>query len=134
MIGSHHGESLYLFQIKTNDGINVLPHPPPQEMRCQRQQLAAPSRHPRQGGLATVATQVGATVAPTWWRRTTRSLLRRTTVEGTASLPAFESVLVGHLTSPFPSTKSLFLWQTTATRTNWRAAKTTIPQARRPAQ
>ena len=97
-------------------------------MRRQRQRLAAASHHPRQEGLATVATQVGATIAPQRWRCTTRSLLQRTTVEGTASLPAFESVLVGCLTSPFPSTKSLFLWQTTATRTNWRAVKKQSPR------
>ena len=82
---------------------------------------------PRQGGLATVATKASAAVAPTWWRRSTGSFVKRTIVQQVALLPDFNNVLVRHSISPFPSLNLDHLWWTTTTWTNWREVKTTTP-------
>jgi len=82
---------------------------------------------PRQGGLATVATRASAAVAPTWWRRSTGSSVKRTIVKRVASLLDFDNVLVGRSTPPFPSSELTTLSRTTTTRTNWWGAKTTTP-------
>jgi hypothetical protein len=82
---------------------------------------------PRQGGLATVATRASAAVAPTRWRRSTGSSVKRTIVELAALLLDFDNVLVGRSTPPFPSLELTMLSRTTTTRTNWRGAKTTTP-------
>ena len=82
---------------------------------------------PRQGGHATVATRASATVAPSRWRRSTGSYVRRTPVKWAALLPDFDNALDGRLTSSFPFSKPRLLWRTMTMRADWRAAKTTIP-------
>ena len=81
----------------------------------------------RQGGLATVATRASAAVAPTRWRRSTGSSVKRTIVKRAASLLDFDNVLVGRSTPPFPSSELVTLSRTTTTRTNWGGAETTTP-------
>ena len=82
---------------------------------------------PRQGGPATVATRASATVAPTQRRRSTGSSVKRIPVERAALAPVFDDVLVGSSSPPFPSMNLAMLCQTTMTRTNWWASKTTTP-------
>ena len=80
--------------------------PPARRGNGKRQKTASawslvPSPHtsapaPRQGGLATVATQANKAIAPTRWRRSTGSSVKRAIVKQAASLLNFDNVLVGY--------------------------------------